>query len=323
MKYATKSNPAPTDSRCHSWVMGWEHDAAQDVRPDNLKLQISHDGGNDQDKLGELARTFDQMVALLQRVTAGRDQMKKEVAERCLVEAALKQNLEKLSRTNQQLEEFNYVVSHDLQEPLRKIQKFCQMLENDLGMPLPEAAGKDLAIITDGANRMQRLVLDLLAFSRLGRDGVKFSPISLGPVVDQALSNLAVSIEEKQARIERDALPEITGNSGLLIELYQNLIGNALKFSEQRPEIRLTGVREDGRWVFGVLDNGIGIAPVHAEQIFLPLKRLHGNGHYQGSGIGLSICRKVVEIHDGAIWVESNEGQGAHFRFTLGLGTRD
>jgi len=319
MEYDTKSNPAPTTRHCHSWVMGWEHEAAQAIVPGHPIFQAGHDGQNDQDKLGELARTFDQMVTLLQRVTAGRDQMKKEVAERCLVEVALKRNLEKLTRTNQQLEEFNYVASHDLQEPLRKIQKFCQMLEKDLGTSLPEAAGKDLAYIADGADRMQRLVLDLLAYSRLGRDSVRFSSISLEQVVDQALSNLALSIEEKQARIECEALPEVTGDSCLLIELYQNLIGNALKFCEQRPEIRITAVKEDDRWVFGVQDNGIGIAPAHAEQIFLPFKRLHGNGHYKGSGIGLAICRKVVvDIHDGAIWVESSEGQGAHFRFTLG-----
>lgn len=317
MKSVAKINPAPIDSRYHSWGMATEHEAAQAVGLGNPKFQASHDGHIGLGELSELARTFDQMVAMLVRVTAGRDQLEKEVAERRLVEVALKQNVEELSRTNQQLEEFTYVASHDLQEPLRKIQKFCQLLDKDMGTSLPEAARHDLVLITDGANRMQQLVLDLLAFSRLGCDGVKFSSISLEPVVDWALANLAVSIEEKQAHIERDALPEVTGNSALLVALYQNLIGNALKYNEGRPEIRITAAREDGRWVFGVQDNGIGIAPAFAEQIFAPFKRLHGRGRYQGSGLGLAICRKVAEIHDGAIWVESSEGQGAHFRFTL------
>lgn len=317
MEYASKSNPAPTDSRYPSWVMWPEHETAQAAGQGNLKLQIGNNGYIGREELGELARTFDHMVALLLRVTAGRDQLEKEMAERHLVEAALKQNLEELSRTNQQLEEFTYVASHDLQEPLRKIQQFCQRLDKDMGTSLPETARRDLNFISDGASRMRQMVIDLLAYSRLGRDGVKFATLSLEQVVDWALANLAVSIEEKQAHIERDALPEVTGNAALLVELYQNLIGNALKYSEARPEIRITAVKEDGRWVFGVQDQGIGIAPAHAEQIFAPFKRLHGRGSSQGVGLGLAICRKVAEIHDGAIWVESSEGQGAHFRFTL------
>jgi len=322
MKYGTKFNPALIfpDSRHHARPMRpGGHDAAQAIGLGSLKLQAGHYGLDGQDELDELAQTFDQMVALLQRVTVGRDQLAKEVAERHLVEAALKQNLEELSRTNRQLEEFTYVASHDLQEPLRKIQKFSQMLEKDLGASLPEAARQDLAFITDGTSRMQQLLLDLLAFSRLGRDSVEFAPISLGQVVDQALANLAVSIEEKQAYFERDALPEVAGDFALLVELYQNLIGNALKYNEKRPAIRITAIREDGRWVFGVQDNGIGIDPAYAQQIFAPFKRLHGRGRYQGTGIGLAICRKVAEVHNGAIWVESREGRGAHFRFTLAV----
>jgi len=321
MKSGTKFDPVPTfpDGHLHTRPMRpGGLDAAQAIRLGNLKLQAGHSGLGGQEELDALAQTFDQMVALLLRVTVGRDQLEKEVAERHLVEAALKQNLEELSRTNQQLEEFTYVASHDLQEPLRKIQKFCQMLEKDLGAALPEVARQDLAFITDGTSRMQQLVLDLLAFSRLGHDSVAFAPISLGQVVDQALANLAVSIEEKQAHIERDALPEVTGDSALLVELYQNLIGNALKYNENRPEIRITAAREGGRWVFGVQDNGIGIDPAYAKQIFAPFKRLHPRGRYPGTGIGLAICRKVAEVHNGVIWVESSEGQGAHFRFTLG-----
>lgn len=323
MEYATnKSNPALTDRRCYPWVIWPEHEASQAIGANNLKPQsgnAGYHGNHAQDELGELAQTFDQMVAILRKVTAGREQLEREAVERHLVEVALKQDLEALSRTNQQLEEFTYVVSHDLQEPLRKIQKFCQILEKDLGTSLPESARQDLAYITDGANRMGQLVLDLLAFSRLGRDGVKFAPISLEQVVDQALANLALSIAEKGARIEREPLPQVTGNAALLIDLYQNLIDNALKYSEQPPEIRITAARENDLWVFGVKDHGIGIAPAYAEQIFLPFKRLHGNGHYQGSGIGLATCRKVVEAHNGTIWAEPCVERGAHFRFTLAI----
>lgn len=318
MEYAAdKSPPALTDSRYPSWLTWPGHETSQTIGQGRLKFQTVRDVGREQDELGELAQTFEQMVAILRRVTAGRDQLEKEVVERHLVEAALKQDMEKLSRTNQQLEEFAYVASHDLQEPLRKIQTFCQILENDMGTALPEAARRDLNCITDGVSRMQQLILGLLAFSRLGRDGVNFAPVPLGQVVDQALANLALSVAERQAQIEREPLPEVMGNSGLLVELYQNLISNALKFSEQRPEIRITAAREDTRWIFGVQDNGIGIDPAYAEQIFLPFKRLHGNGHYKGTGIGLATCRKVVEAHNGTIWAESGQGRGTHFRFTL------
>lgn len=319
MNYAAKSNSAPIipGSRYHAWAMWSEHEAAKTIHQCTLKFQGDREGCNGQDKLGKLARTFEQLVALLLGVTASRDQLEKEAAQQRLAEAALKQDLEEMSRTNKQLEAFTYMASHDLQEPLRKLQKFCRMLEKDMGTSLPEAARQDLAFITDGASRMQQLVLDLLAFSRLGRGGVKYVAISLEQVADWALANLAVPMEEKQAHIERDALPEITGDPTLLVTLYQNLIGNALKYGGAYPEIRITAAKESNRWVFGVQDNGIGINPAYAEQIFEPFERLHGKGGYPGCGLGLAICRKVVEIHDGAIWVESREGEGAHFRFTL------
>lgn len=290
-------------------------EAARTFGRGNLEHRIGRYG---QDELGELARTFDQMATDLQSVTASRDVMEKEVAERLRVEAELERRLEELSRLNRQLDEFTYVASHDLQEPLRKIQIFGDWLRRHAGKALPEEAEKDLGYITDGAARMQKLVQDLLALSRLGRTALKPVTFSLEVAVDQALNNLALTLEETQAHIERDPLPEVTGDITLLTQLYQNLIGNALKYSLGQPEIHLTAERQDGRWVFGVKDQGIGINPAYAEQIFLPFKRLHGSSQYRGTGIGLAICRKVVEMHDGRIWAESEEGHGAHFRFTLG-----
>lgn len=290
-------------------------EAAQTIGQGRLEHRIGHYG---QDELGELAHAFDQMAADLQSVTASRNELEREVAERARIEAELERHVEELSRLNRQLDEFNYVASHDLQEPLRKIQIFGDWLRRHAGESLPDEAKQDLAYITDGAERMQKLVQDLLALSRLGRTALKPVPFPLALAADQALANLALTVEERQAHIERDPLPDVTGDITLLTQLYQNLIGNALKYSQGRPEIRLTAVREDGRWVFGVKDQGIGLNPAYAEQIFLPFKRLHGSGKYQGTGIGLAICRKVVEMHDGRIWAESEEGHGAHFRFTLG-----
>lgn len=290
-------------------------EAARTLGRGDLGYRIGRYG---QDELGELARTFDQMATDLHSVTASRDVLENEVAERRRVEVELERRLDELSRLNRQLDEFTYVASHDLQEPLRKIQIFGDWLRRHAGNALPEEAEKDLGYITDGAERMQKLVQDLLALSRLGRTALNPVTFSLEVAVDQALNNLALTLEEKQAHIKRDPLPDVTGDITLLTQLYQNLVSNALKYSPGRPEIHITAVRQDGRWVFGVKDEGIGINPAYTEQIFLPFKRLHGSGQYQGTGIGLAICRKVVEMHDGRIWAESEEGRGSHFRFALG-----
>jgi signal transduction histidine kinase len=165
---------------------------------------------------------------------------------------------------------------------------------------------------------MQTLIQDLLALSRAGRIIKKSEKVSLDECADRALEVLSMRVKEKGAQITRDKLPEVWGDSTLLTQLYQNLIGNALKFSgDQSPVIRLTTEEREGLPVFGVKDNGIGIESRYAQQIFQPFRRLHGRGHFEGSGIGLAICRKIVERHGGKIWVESEPGKGSHFRFTL------
>lgn len=248
------------------------------------------------------------------------------VAERKRAEAILAQQTKQLERANEELkrknaelDQFTYVASHDLQEPLRKVTAFSGMLREDIGEGLPERAEKDLGFITDAAKRMQKLVQDLLALSRSGRVEMNCQTVSLDQCADQAIDSLAVRIEETGAEIVRDELPQVWGDRTMVTQVYQNLLSNALKFtSTHRPFIRLTADRSEGQLILGVKDNGIGIDPKHAEQIFVPFKRLHGRGHYEGSGIGLAICSKTIERHGGKIWVESEMGKGTHFKFVLG-----
>ncbi|MEW6742319.1 MAG: ATP-binding protein [Planctomycetota bacterium] len=230
----------------------------------------------------------------------------------------LERAVQDLVRRNTELDEFTYVASHDLQEPLRKLTAFSDLLRKDLGTALPERAGRDLEFIVDAAVRMQQLVQDLLKLSRAGRTALNRERVPLQQCVEQALDALAVAYTESEVALSIDPLPEVWGDRTMLTQLYQNLIGNALKFSRGKPpRIHLTAVCEGGRLVLGVKDNGIGIKPEYHEVIFAPFKRLHGRGEYEGTGIGLAVCRKTVERHGGEIWVESVPGEGAHFRFTL------
>ncbi len=234
-------------------------------------------------------------------------------------EDLVNRHLAELARVNAELDEFTYVASHDLQEPVRKLLAFSEWLRKDLGGELPPRAEQDLQFITDAAQRMQHLVGDLLALSRTGKLSMVREHLALDEAVDRALDALALRIAESGATISRASLPKVWGDLTLLTQLYQNLISNALKFVDGRPpEIALTAEQVGGEWVFGVRDQGIGIPAKYVGQIFQPFKRLHGRGQFEGSGIGLSICRKVVERHCGRIWVESEENRGAWFKFTLG-----
>ncbi|HWA99189.1 MAG TPA: ATP-binding protein, partial [Pirellulales bacterium] len=210
------------------------------------------------------------------------------------------------------------IASHDLQEPLRKIIAFSQLLEQDLGGELCEPARKDLYYIVDAAGRMRKLVQDLLAYSRAGRGAMTWEEVSLNECADQALDAIAIRIEETSAQISRDPLPTVHGDRTLLVQLYQNLIGNAIKFvRDRRPEIHLTAEVQAGEWILGVRDNGIGIAPQYRQQIFGPFQRLHSRSEYDGTGVGLAICQTTVERHGGKIWVESEPDVGSQFKFTL------
>lgn len=223
-----------------------------------------------------------------------------------------------LEQKNQELDEFTYVASHDLQEPVRKLVSFSKLLEQDLGDALNENATRDLRFIVDAAGRMRQLVQDLLALSRAGRSAMKKDRVGLDGCREDALYALQMRIEETGAKLRWDKLPAVVGDHTMLTQLYQNLIGNALKFTATEiPEVTLT-VEDDGnQWILGVKDNGIGMKPEHTDRIFKPFQRLHRRDQYEGTGIGLSVCKKTVERHGGRLWVESQLGQGAHFKFTL------
>jgi signal transduction histidine kinase len=226
-----------------------------------------------------------------------------------------------LQRSNAELEQFAYVASHDLQEPLRKVASFCQLLQSRYGGQLDERADQYIAFAVDGAKRMQVLINDLLSFSRVGRDEGPMSEVDLGAAVRAAESNLAARIEESGATVETGELPTVNGDPGLLTLMFQNLIGNAIKFrGEAAPHVRIeAGAQEDSDcWRVSVSDNGIGIDEQYAERIFVIFQRLHSRASYEGTGIGLAMCRKIVEHHGGRIWLAPNGGGGGTtFTFTL------
>lgn len=235
--------------------------------------------------------------------------------------ASLQSLTDQLQRAYRELEDFSFIAAHDLQEPLRKLRTFSALLREDLGSELPEQAGRDLFYIEDAATRMRRLIDDLLQLSRAGTAKLELQAVAVGECVQHALDALSERVASSQAKVACDDLPELRIDRTLITQLFQNLIGNALKFVRGRaPDIRVTCAREGGQVVLGVRDNGIGIDPEHCERVFAPFKRLHSRGEFEGTGIGLSIVRKAVERHGGRIWIESSPGQGSHFRFTLGAG---
>ncbi len=230
-----------------------------------------------------------------------------------------------LRRSNAELEQFAYVASHDLQEPLRKVASFCQLLEQRYGSALDERGIEYIGFAVDGAKRMQVLINDLLTFSRVGRLNVTRATVDLDATLETALGNLAAAIEESKAQIVRrdGPLPQVIGDATLVTMLWQNLIGNAVKFrrEDRVPHIVIDCERgtgdHDGHWMFSVTDNGIGIAPEFAEKVFVIFQRLHGRDAYTGTGIGLAVCKKIVELHGGTIGIDTGNSSGSRFWFTL------
>lgn len=245
--------------------------------------------------------------------------------DRIYISDALARSITKVVRMNKdlrqkniELDEFTYLASHDLQEPLRKLTVFSSLLRSDVGDALPEAAERDVAFIVDAATRMQALVQNLVALSRTGNGVMHDQEVALDACVDRAIEALSPMVQTVDATIKRDALPVVRGDDTMLTRLYQNLLSNALKFcGDQPPVIHLTAEQQGEQMVLGVRDNGIGIEREYQKQIFMPFKRLHGRSEYEGTGIGLAICRKAINRHGGRIWVESQPGQGTHFKFTL------
>jgi signal transduction histidine kinase len=232
---------------------------------------------------------------------------------------ALEQQAAELRRSNEDLEQFAYVASHDLQEPLRKVASFCQMLQRRYGDRLDERARQYIEYAVDGASRMQNLINDLLAFSRIGRVYGDDREVDLAAMLAQAESNLSAPIAEAGAEVVSDRLPTVHGDPTLLTMLWQNLLGNAVKFRrpDRAPRIRVSATEDETGWTFAVTDNGIGIEPQYAEKIFLIFQRLHPRGSYDGTGIGLAICKKIVEYHGGTLRLDDGYTDGARFVFTL------
>lgn len=237
--------------------------------------------------------------------------------------ALLEQQTEELRRSNRDLEQFAYVASHDLQEPLRKVASFTQLLQKRYGGQMDERADQYIAFAVDGAKRMQRLIQDLLGFSRVGRVGGEVSDVPLEDALREALDNLSERIEDAGARVTHDELPVVRGEEPLLVQLFQNLVGNAVKFADpdRVPHVHVSArlVPDSGgsQWELRCRDNGIGIDGQYAERVFVIFQRLHPKDVYEGTGIGLALCKKIVEFHGGHIWIDPPEGEGTSIRWTL------
>jgi len=230
----------------------------------------------------------------------------------------LEQKSLELARSNEDLREFAYAVSHDLQEPLRAVSGFVKLLAKRYKGRLDTDADEFIEYSVDGVKRMQLMIKDLLEYSQVGTKGEGFRPADISIVIEQAVSNLKAAIEESGAEVTWAAMPTVMADTPQLIRLFQNLIGNAIKFrGKEAPRVHVSAEREGDEWVFSIQDNGIGIDPDQAEKIFVIFRRLHTREEYPGTGIGLAMCKKIVERHGGEIRVESEPGKGSTFRFTM------
>ncbi|MEZ2303524.1 MAG: ATP-binding protein [Microcoleus sp.] len=244
--------------------------------------------------------------------------LQKEIGNRQRVESALLKSNQELARSNAELEQFAYVASHDLQAPLATIASYAQLLEKRYQEQLDSQANKFIGNIVQGCTRMQALIDDLLEYSRVGRSQKPFKPTNCNQVLEQALANLQGVIRDTQAVVSYGELPVVNGEISQLVQLFQNLVGNAIKYRKNEPPaIYISVCKQHDHWLFSVADNGIGIARQHQERIFQIFQRLHTQKEYSGTGIGLAICQKIVELHGGRIWINSEPGQGSTFYFTL------
>jgi PAS domain S-box-containing protein len=241
-----------------------------------------------------------------------------DVTERKQVEARLMGAMADLERSNKDLEQFAYVASHDLQEPLRMVSSYTQLLAQHYEGRLDEKAKKFMNYAVDGAVRMQRLINDLLTYSRIGTQGKPLETTDTHAMLGEAIRNLATLIEEKHAIITNDALPTVMADASHLMQVFQNLISNAIKFQgENVPHIHVSAQDKGLEWVFSIRDNGIGIEKQYADRVFVIFQRLHTRQEYPGTGIGLAVCKRIVERHGGRIWFESEPSKGSAFFFTM------
>ena len=264
------------------------------------------------DELGQLGTEFNQMAVSLSEKEA---QLRNYAAQ---LEHKVEERTVELTRSNADLAQFAYVASHDLQEPLRMVSSYLQLIEQRYKDKLDAAGTEFMNYAVDGATRMQTMINDLLTFSRVGTRGKPFEPTNCEVILDQTLANLQMAIEESQAIITHDPLPTVMSDDTQMVLLFQNLIGNAIKFrTQEQMRVHISAEAKGREWVFSVRDNGIGIDPQYFERLFVIFQRLHSKEEYPGTGIGLAVCKRVVERHGGKIWVESQPGQGSTFYFTI------
>jgi hypothetical protein len=249
---------------------------------------------------------------LLAAVTQQRDQARREAERTCA-------QLNELMGANRDPQRFAYLASHDMQEPLRKVAGFCQLLQRRYGDQLDDKAKQYIGFAVDGAQRMQQLINELLAFSRVGRADRALVPTSLADAVAGALNDLETMTGFEEARLEADGLPEVMGDAVMLRQLMSNLIGNGVKFRRtgETARVRVTAARDPSGWEVAVADDGIGIEAEYADKIFTLFGRLHARSDYPGTGIGLALAERIVEFHGGRIWLDTERRGGATIRFTL------
>ena len=250
----------------------------------------------------------------------GASKIVRDITQRKRVEAAMAEASRMLEASNAELQQFAHTVSHDLQEPLRMVTAYLGLLERSRSALLDDEGREYLGFARDGAQRMSAMIHDLLDYARVAGRGLELAAVDTAEVLDEAIANLAATFDESGADIARaGSLPPVSGDRGQLVRVFQNLIGNAMKYRDpaRPPRIRIAATRRGGEWLFAVEDNGIGIAAEHFERVFQIFQRLHGRGQYEGTGIGLSIVKRIIDLHGGQIWVESEPGRGSTFFFTL------
>lgn len=286
---------------------------AEAVSTGELDLPVRTEGPGE---IASLAHAVDAMRVELVARMASEARSRAEIAE--AHEQVLEQ-AEELRRSNRDLEQFAYVASHDLQEPLRKVASFTQLLQKRYGGELDERADQYIEFAVDGAKRMQRLIQDLLGFSRVGRSAGEAVEVDLVEACATAVTTLDAAVEESGGQVEVGDLPVVLGQQTLLVQLFQNLVGNALKFRhpDRMPRVTLGAVRREDAWELWCSDNGIGIDQQYADRVFVIFQRLHAKDAYEGTGIGLALCKKIVEFHGGEIWLDTDVSQGTTIRWTL------
>jgi PAS domain S-box-containing protein len=291
------------------------------------ELELVFSGGRILTLLLSSVPLFDKEGRVLGSITAGADITHLKQTEKLLKKSEemarihlekLERTLKDLRRSNEDLQQFAYVASHDLQEPLRMVTIYTQLLERKYKGLLDSTADDYINFIVDAAKRMQSLIEDLLTYSRITTRAKEFKLTNMNKVLEQSLLNLKTLIDENKAFITADPLPEVMVDASQFIQVFQNLVGNAIKFrSIETPKIKITAQKSEDEWTFQVKDNGIGIKPKYHERIFEVFQRLHQRDEYPGTGIGLAICKKTVERHGGRIWIESKIGKGSTFYFTI------